>query len=1041
MNLPEISVKNPVTTFMIFVGVLMVGGLCLFLLPVDLLPEMDVPAITVITPYEGAAPQEVEAKVTEILERFLSIVPELKHITSTSKEGRSIITLAFEWGTDLDTRANEVRDAVGMAKMMLPDEVDEPRVVKFDVSRFPIMVYGVRARESYPHLEDILEDELADPLKRLPGVGSAAVQVPLHRQINVEVDRERLASYGLTPQDVVRAIINENKDTSAGNVKIGLTDYLVRVPGEFKEVAPMRQIVLTSRNGSIVRLSDVGTVEDGFKEIQRYVRINGQRGAVLLIQKESEANTVQVARQVRKRIEQLKKRLPADIEVIRVMDQSEDIERTIKDLSNTLLLGGLLAMVIVLVFLRQWRATIVIGLAIPFSLIAAVILIYFLDYTINMMSLFAMTIGIGMVVDNAIVILENITRHREGGERPKEGAVYGASEVAMAITASTLTTICIFFPILFVKGITKVIFTEFAVVISVVLLASLFSAITLTPMLSSTLMDVSIKKYKQSKFFAKTEQTFNTLAIRYAEVLSWALGHRKSVIAIAVILFASSLCLVPLLGTEFMPEEDKAVVRGTLYMPAGTRIEETARVMQAIEKILEEEIQEGERIAIFTRCGVSEAGMSDVFGDEGSHIGVFGVKLVPKVKRARVVKDIAAAVRRRIEQSKGLLQIDRYSLDTGDPLEGLILGGEKPLTVNIIGDDMDMTDEIAAKIKKIAENTTGAVDVGISRVKGRPELQVKVDRAKASAIGLNVSDIGDTIRASFYGREASKYRVHGDEYDVFVRLREQDRSDIRSVQATPLRLPGGQLVRVDNVAKTDIRFGPVEIKRKDQGRIVNVEGNVYKRSLGEVVADIEAEIEKMDIPAGVEVYFAGQTEEQRESFFWLTLALIVGMALVYMVMASQFESLLHPFVVMFSVPFAFTGAILAVFLGGHHVNIIVFLGLLMLVGIVVNNAIVLVDYINILRARGIEMSEAIRRAGQTRLRPVLMTAFTTIFALMPMAFAKGQGSEIWNPLGVTVMGGLLVSTLVTLVLVPTMYSIFEGSRKAVSQAYVKKSSL
>jgi len=1025
MKLPELSVKNPVTTFMFFLGALMVGALCLFLLPVDLLPEMDVPAITVITPYEGAAPQEVETKVTEILERFLSIVPELKHITSTSKEDRSIITLAFEWGTDLDTRANEVRDAVGMAKMRLPDEVDEPRVVKFDVSRFPIMVYGVRARESYPQLEDILEDELADPLKRLPGVGSAAVQVPLHRQINIELDRERLASYGLTPQDVVLAIKNENKDTSAGNVKMGLTDYLVRVPGEFKEVMPMRQIVLTSRNGSIVRLSDVGTVEDGFKEIQRYVRINGQRGAVLFIQKESEANTVQVAQQVRKRIEQLKKRLPPDIEVISVMDQSEDVERTIKDLSNTLLLGGLLAMGVVLIFLRQWRATIVIGLAIPFSLIVAIIVIYFLDYTINMMSLFAMTIGIGMVVDNAIVILENITRHREEGERPKEGAVYGASEVAMAVTASTLTTICIFFPILFVKGITKVIFTEFAVVISVVLLASLFSAITLTPMLSSTLMGVSTRKYKQSKFFAKTEQMFKVLGARYAEVLSWALAHRKRVIAIALILFFTSLSFIPFLGTEFMPQEDKALIQGTLHMPVGTRVEETGRVMEAVEEIIREEIQESEIVAIFTRCGVSESGMSDVFGEEGSHIGVFGAKLVPKVKRKRVVKDIAAALRRRLDESKSLLQIDKYSLDIGDPIEGLILGGEKPLTVNIIGNDMEVTDRIAAEIKTIAENTPGAVDVSVSRVKGRPELQVTVDRPKASAIGLNVSDIGDTIRASFYGREASKYRVHGDEYDVFVRLREQDRGDIRDVQATPLRLPGGQLIRVDNVAQTDVRFGPVEIKRKDQGRIVNVGGHIYGRSLGEVVADIEAEVEKMDIPAGVEVYFAGQAEEQRESFFWLTLALIVGVALVYMVMASQFESLLDPFVVMFSVPFAFTGAILAVFLGGHHVNIIVFLGLLMLIGIVVNNAIVLVDYINILRARGLEMNEAIRQAGQTRLRPVLMTAFTTIFALVPMAFAKGQGSEIWNPLGLTVMGGLLISTLVTLILVPTMYSIFE----------------
>ena len=1032
MKLPELSVKNPVTTFMIFLGVLVIGGMCLSLLPVDLLPEMDIPAISVITPYEGAAPEDVETKVTEVLERFLSTVPELKHITSKSKEGMSIISLAFEWGTDLDTRANEVRDSVGMAKMVLPDDAEESRVMKFDVSRFPIMVYGVTAKESYPYLEDILEDELADPLKRLPGVGSAGAHAPLQRQVNVELDRERLASYGLTPQNVVRAIRNENKDTPAGNIKMGLTDYLVRVPGEFREVEPMRQIVLASRNGSVVKLSDVGTVEDGFKEIQRYIRINGRSAGMLMVQKESEANTVQVARQVRKRIEQLKKRLPPDIEIINVMDSSEDVERMIHDLSNTLLQGGLLAMVVVLVFLRQWRATIVIGFTIPFSLIVAIIVIYFLDYTINMMSLFGMTIGIGMVVDNAIVILENITRHREKGERSKEGAVYGASEVAMAITASTLTTICIFFPILFVKGITKIIFTEFAVVICVVLFASLFSAITLTPMLSSTLMRASMKERKRSKFFYKTEQIFEVLANIYGEVISWALDHRKSVIAIAVVLFIASLSLVSSIGSEFMPEEDVGSISGTLHMPVGTRVEETGHVMEAVEKILKEEILENEKIAIFTRCGVSGSGMSSVFGEEGSHIGSFGVKLVPKVERKRFLKDISMGIRRRLDESKGLLRIEKYSLDTGDPMAGLILGGGKPLTVDIIGDDMEVTDRIAAQIKDISENTPGTADVDVSRVRGRPELWVNVDRAKASAMGLNVSDIGDTVRASFYGREASKYRIHGDEYDIFVRLREADRGDIHGVPATPVRMPGGQLVRVSNIAETNIEFGPFEIERKDQGRIVNVESNLYKRSLGEVVADVEAKVSQMDIPQGVEVYMAGQAEEQRESFSWLILALIVGIILVYMVMASQFESLLDPFVVMFSVPFAFSGAIVAIFLGGHNISIVVFLGLLMLIGIVVNNAIVLVDYINILRARGLGLNEAIRQAGQTRLRPVLMTAFTTIFALAPMAFGKGQSSEIWNPLGLTVMGGLLVSTLVTLILVPTMYSIFE--------THVKKSS-
>ena len=1025
MNLPEFAVNRPVTTLMVFFAALMVGGVCLWQMPVDLMPEMDLPAISVITMYEGAAPEDVETKVTEVLEGFLSTVPELKHITSTSKEGMSLITLTFEWETDLDTRSNEVRDMVGFAKIRLPDEIDEPRVVKFDVSRFPIMVYGFTAQQSYPQLEDILEDDVADPLKRLPGVASASAIVPMHRQVNVDVDRERLAAYGLTPQDVVRAVARENEDTPAGNVKMGLTDYLVRVPGEFEDVAPMRQIVLAARNGSIIRLSDVGTVEDGFEEVQRYVTVNGGRGAILMIQKESEANTVQVARKVRKRLAELKSRLPPDVQFANIMDSSEDIERAILDLSQTLLVGGTLAMVVVLVFLRQWRATLVIGFTIPFSLILAIIVSYFLDYTINFMTLFGMIIAVGMVVDNAIVILENVARHREEGERPREGAVYGSSEVAMAITASTLTTVCIFFPILFVKGVTGIIFTEFAVIVSVTLFASLFSAITLTPMLSATLMKTAtFGRGERGPLFALSERAFDTLARGYEHLLGWALRHRATVILTAVFLFAGSLFLVPLLGTEFMPEEDRATVRGTVFLTAGTRVEESARVMAELDRIVKEEIPEGERIATFTRCGVSHTGMSSVFGEEGSHIGVFGAKLVPKVRRSRNVKEIAAALRRRVDGARGLLGIEKYRIETSDAMDSLILGGEQPLTVNIIGDDMEVTDQLAARIKQIALNTPGTVDISVSRERGRPELWLNVDRDRASSLGLNVWDVGDTVRASFYGREASKYRIRGDEYDIFVRLREPDRADIRDVLATPVRLPSGRLVRAENLGDIALEHGPVEIQRKDQGRIVNVTGNVAKRSLGDVVADIEAGIAKLEIPPGVQVVMAGQTEEQRESFFWLTLAMVVGAVLVYMVMASQFESFRDPFVVMFSVPFAFTGAIWAMFLGGCHVSIVVFLGLLMLIGIVVNNAIVLVDYINILRARGLGLVEAVRRAGRTRLRPVLMTALTTVVALMPMAFGRGQGSEIWNPLGLTVIGGLLVSTLITLVLVPTLYSVF-----------------
>ncbi len=1022
MNISEYSVRHPVTTMMAFLAVLMVGAVCIWQIPVDLMPKMELPVITVSTTYEGAAPEDVERKVTEVLERSLSTVPDLKHITSISKEDSSVITLSFDWGTDLDARSNDVRDAIGMSKRILPEEIDEPRVLKMDFSRFPIMFFGVNSRESYHQLEKILEDDVADPLKRLPGVGSVTVMVPLSRQVNVDLDRERLAGYNLTPQDIVKAIAKENQDIPAGNVKKGLTDYLVRIPGEFNDVDPMRQIIVASRDGTTVRLTDVGTVEDGFEEISRYISINGENAAMFMVQKQSDANTVQVANLVKKRLEELKNNLPSDINIITVMDGSEEILRAINDLTRSLLLGVALTMLTVLIFLRKWSATLIICLTIPFSLVLAIICVYFLGYTINMMTLFAMIIAVGMIVDNAIVILENITRHREEGERATEGAIYGASEVYMPVIASTVTNICIFFPILFVKGVTGVIFTEFAVITIVVMAGSLFSALTLAPMLSGKLLGKArFQKEQDNRFFRFSERVFISIEKSYGMMVAWTLRHRWLVVLTALGLFCSALALVPFLGTEYMPEQDSARIQGTLYLPVGTRVEETAAVMKAIDTIIREEVLESERIAIFTRCGTSGMGM----GAEGGHVGSFGVRLVPPADRKRGVKEIAAALRPRISKIRGLYGIDRFRLETGDPMASMLVGGERPLTVNILGNDLDVTDEIAAKIRQILLNTPGAIDINVTREKGRPELRVSVDREKASAIGFNISDVGDAIHDSIYGVTASKFRIHGDEYDIFVRLREQDRADIKDILATPLRLPSGHMMRVDNVAGVGVEYGPVTIERKDQARIVNVTGGVDNRSLGEVVADIEKEIAKLDIPSGVEVIMAGQATEQKESFFWMTLSLAVGIMLVYMVMASQFESLLDPFVIIFSVPFALTGTIWAIFLAGHNVGVVVLFGLLMLLGVVVNNAIVLVDYTNLLRARGLPLFEAVPQACRTRLRPVLMTSLTTIAALIPMAFGTGQGSEVWNPLGLTVLGGMLVSTMITLILVPTLYSIFE----------------
>ena len=1024
MKISETSVRRPVTTLMIFLGIILVGAFCFLQMPIDLFPEMDIPSITVITPYEGAGPEEVEDKITQPLEERLATVEDLKHIYSASREGESMIRLMFDWETDLDTRANDVRDAIDLAQRGIPEEADRSRIFKLDITQFPILAFGVFAQESYKDLENLLEDEVANPLESISGVGAARVITPLQRQVNVDLDRERLASYRLTPDDIVRAVVRENREVSAGSIKMGDTDYLPRVPAEFKRVEPMNDIVVRASEGTIVRIRDVGRVRDGFKDVELEVRVNGKPGAILLVQKQSEANTVEVARKVKAALPDLEKRLPPDVHIVDVMDSSEDIERMVSDLYQTLILGGLLAMLVVLLFLRQVRGTVVIGLAIPFALISSGVVMYLLDYSINMMTLFALIIAIGMVVDNAVVVLENIARHREEGESPTEGAVFGTSEVGMAITASTLTTLCIFFPLLFIQGVSRIFFTPFAIVATLVMTASLFTALTMTPMLSSRLLAKKYGRDRRAGFlFRITEAGFEGLAAAYSMFLGWCLRHRKIVMVGVFVVFVGTMSLIPAIGWEFMPKEDRSLIRGTIELPIGTRMERTAEAIREVYKNVLAEVPNEQIRAFFSRCGVSRSGFTS---DDGTHVGTFSLKLVPKEDRDRHVTQIADALRKRLEKISSTYGILKFRLDLNDPMSSLVAGGEKPLSVNIMSDDLEAADQYADYLMKKVVQVPGTVDISKSLKKGTPEVWVNVKRQKASAMGLNVSDIADTVRTSIFGRKAGKYRVHGDEYDIMVRLREEDRSQLASLEYLPVRLPSGDLIRTESVADVTTALGPIEIERKNQQRIIRVEGDVHGRSLGETISEVEALINQSEIPHGVTVSMGGQSEDMRESFLWLTIALIIGIILVYMVMASQFESLIDPFVVMFSVPVAFVGVIWFLVIGGYNLNIIVFLGMLLLVGIVVNNAIVLVDYINILQARGKDMISAVQEAGRTRLRPVLMTAITTIVALLPMAFKRGQGSEVWNPLGATILGGLLASTLVTLILVPTVYSIFKS---------------
>ncbi len=1024
MKLPEFGVRRPVFTTMIFVAIVILGLVALRLLPIDLFPKMELPTMAVITFYRGASAEDIETKVTKVVEDQVSTTPNIKEVTSSSEENLSVVTMRFEWGTNLDEAANDVRQRLDMAVTFLPEDADRPMLFKMDVSMMPVLLFGVTAEQSYPDLHDIIEDEFCDPLKRIPGVAMTAIIGGLEREIQVNIDRQRLEAYHLSLPQVTGILAAENFSLPAGDLKIGRTEYIIRVPGEFQHVEEINDVVVGTFNGTPIYLRDVAQVKDSFKEIDRRVRINRGRGLIVMVQKQSGANTVTVVNHIKKALPKLEKKLPPDVKVVLAMDFSEFIVRSINNLASTVGWALLFVVLVVFFFLREIRGSFIIAVTIPVSLIVAFLFLYTGGYTINMMSLSAIAIALGMVVDNAIVIYENIYRHRTEGESRREASMFGAGEVGTAVMASTFTTIAIFFPIIFVKGLTGIMFRELALVAIIVMAASLFSALTLTPMLSSQFMRVPLpgeeRKGLIRRFHDFSEKWFTGLEATYRRVLNWALNHRKITVAVGLGVFVGSLFLFKVVGTEFMPTIDQSEVMGTVKLPVGTRVEATDQVMEKIEDIMEKEVPE--RKVMYARCGVSEMGMESMMGQRSdTHIIMVGGRLVPKNERKRSDRDIAQALSKEISKIPGIQVID---FAQQDPMQ-MMSGGVKPVTVEIYGHDIAKTDAFAVEVKKIMDKIPGLTDVTISREKGKPELWVEVDRKKAASLGLNMAQIASTLRTKFYGDVVTKYREGGEEYDTFVRLQGSDRQRLADLENAFVTSPLGKQIPISNIARIVERRGPLTIERKDQERVVYVGGSLYKRSLGKVVADLKKGLAKISIPEGIDVEIGGSAQDQAESFRWLGIALVFGIILVYMVMAAQFESLLDPFVILFSIPFAIVGVIWALFITGKTLNAISFVGMVMLVGIVVNNAIVLVDYINIMRARGLKLFEAILVSGPRRLRPVLMTAFTTIFALLPLALKTGEGSEMWSPLAISVIGGLLVSTLVTLILVPVMYSIFE----------------
>ncbi len=1029
MNLPEFGVRRPVAAIMIFVAVAAIGVVSLTRLNLDLMPKFDIPVISVITVYRGAGPKEVEKRVTKVLETQLAVVTDLDKIESTSQENASIITLRFDWGTDLTEASNEVRDKISLAKKRLPDVVDEPYIMKMDMSQMPILMLAISASgPSRRGLKKLVEDKIADRLKRLPGVATVNVMGGAKRQVRVEVDQRRLQATGVGLDQVMGLLAASNVSVPGGALEVGRTSYTLRVPAEFETPAQIGQLVVgqNPRTGAPVRLRDVARVVFGPEEATQFMQANRSTGVGLMIAKQSGANTVEVTKRVRAELKRMRADLPPDLKVLEIKDYSKDITNTIDNLKETVLWGGILVILVILLFLRNIRGSLIVAISIPTSLVVTFALMFIMGYTLNMISLTSLAIAIGMVVDDSIVVLENIYRHRADGARAKEGASEGASEVGMAVTASTLSTLAIFLPVVFLGGIVGIFFTQLAAIVSMALLASLAVSLILVPTLSSRLLVVRPPSGVLGWLFRQSERVFEGLERAYSALVGWALRHRVVVITGTVAVCGASLVAMPYLKTEFMPEQDTGSLMVSVELPVGTRKEITGQVVRRISKALHQNPET--KIVTMSLWGAGEEGQeaTAMLGmGQGPNYGIIMANLGSRDHRRRSTKEVARDIRPFLDT----IPAATVKVNSSDPMQSMLLGGARPVTVEVRGHDEVIAARLAQRVARGLKRIPGLIDIDISRKESVPELQVKVDRDKAAALGLNIATVAMTVRNAFNGITVSKYRVGGDEYDIFVRLRPGDRRTPDDLGGLTVQSMLGKPIRLDNVAKIVHGTGPEKIERRNQERIIYVGADIEGRDLGSVSADVRRMVDKIEVPPGFSLRIGGSREEQQKSFRLLYLALLLGIGLVYIVMAAQFESLRDPFIILFAIPFALVGAIWAFVITGQSLSVLSFIGVIMLVGIVVKNGIVLVDYINILRARGQSVTDAVREGSRHRLRPVLMTAITTMLGMMPLAMSRSQGSEMWNALATAVIGGLAFSTVITLLFVPTLYAVFEEGRE------------
>lgn len=1022
MKIYESAVRKPVSTSLIFIGIIVFGLFSLRQLAVDQYPEIEIPQISVITTYPGANAADIETNITRILEDNLNTVEDLKKMTSRSSDNFSMVTLEFEYGSDLTEAANNIRDAVSRTQSMLPDDVDYPTIFKFSTSMIPVMMLAVTAEESYPALDKILDEKLVNVLNRVNGVGAVSVMGAPEREVQVNVDPRKIEAYGLSIEQIGQIIAAENVNVPAGTIDIGNNTFNLKSDGEFTDSErDLRKVVISNRNGRTVMLSDVAEIRDTLEKSTMDERVNGMRGVRVMIQKQSGANTVNIVRDIQKRLPAIAESLPSDVKMQLIFEGSQEITDAIGSLSETILYAFIFVVLVVMVFLGRWRATFIICMTIPVSLICSFIYLFATGSTLNIISLSSLSIAIGMVVDDAIVVLENITTHIERGSSPKEAAIYATNEVWLSVIATTLVVVAVFLPLTMVPGMAGIMFRELGWIVTIVVCVSTTAAISLTPMMSAYMLriDGGEHGYKGIGIVYKPiDKALNRLDEAYARGLNWVVRHRRITVCSLMSLFAASLFLITQVPTEFFPPTDNGRISATVELEQNLSVEYTARIARQIDSIIYRDFPEVVLVSASAGANSSDNAFA-AMQTTGSHIINYNMRLPRSGERERSIYTLSDLLRKQLDR---IPEVRQYTVTPGGQSGGM--SGTSTVDVKVFGYDMNLTNEIANDLKARIAAIPGTRDVQLSRDDLRPEYNVVFDRDKLSYYGMNSATASQFVRNRINGLEAAKYREDGDEYDIVVRYAEPFRTSIADIENIVLYGGSGQPVKLKEVARVEEEFAAPTIERENRQRVITVESSLGAGvALGEVLQRVNRLVADYPVPDGVALEVGGTVEDQGDAFSDLLTLFGLIVILVYIVMATQFESLKFPFIIMFTIPFAFTGVFVALWITSTPLSLIALIGAIMLVGIVTKNGIVMVDYMNLLIERGSGVFEAVIAGGKSRLRPVLMTSFTTVLGMVPLAIGSGEGSETWQPMGIAVIGGLTFSTILTLFIVPVLYSI------------------